>query len=145
MSVSKTFTDGDDLFNSDDDYSLDFLGGNDRLTTYKGTTTALMGDGDDRVVIRGGTVTADGEAFDHGTQSDQRRTRAQGKIMANDEEWVADVKRWCLAGSRSGAGALLGADDASADDAGDEIALGYEAADPALQAHHWPDAPTTGR
>jgi hypothetical protein len=55
------------------------------------------------------------------------------------------VKRWCLAGSRSGAGALLGADDASADDAGDEIALGYEAADPALQAHHWPDAPTTGR
>jgi hypothetical protein len=90
-------------------------------------------------------VTADGEAFDHGTQSDQRRTRAQGKIMANDEEWVADVKRWGLAGSRSGAGALLGADDASADDAGDEIALGYEAADPALQAHHWPDAPTTGR
>jgi len=90
-------------------------------------------------------VTADGEAFDHGTQSDQRRTRAQGKIMANDEEWVADVKRWCLAGSRSGAGALLGADDASADDAGDEIALGYEAAHPALQAHHWPDAPTTGR
>ena len=85
-------------------------------------------------------VTADGEAFDHGTQSDQRRTRAQGKIMANDEEWVADVKRWCLAVSRSGAGALLGADDA-----GDEIALGCEAADPALQAHHWPDAPTTGR
>jgi Ca2+-binding RTX toxin-like protein len=64
MSVSKTFTDGDDLFNvnSEDDYSLNFLGGNDRLTTYKGTTTALMGDGDDRVVIRGGTVTADGEA-----------------------------------------------------------------------------------
>jgi len=61
-------------------------------------------------------------------------------MMANDEEWVADVKRWCLAGNRSGAGAALGAEDA-----GDEIALGYEAADPALQAHHWPDAPTTGR
>ena len=60
--------------------------------------------------------------------------------MANDEEWVADVKRCCLGGSRSGASAALGSDDAS-----DEIALGYEAADPALQAHHWPDAPTTGR
>jgi len=62
--------------------------------------------------------------------------------MANDEEWVADVKRWCLVGtgSRSGVAAAPGSDDA-----GDEIALGYEAADPALQAHHWPDAPTTGR
>jgi hypothetical protein len=85
-------------------------------------------------------VTADGGAFDHGTQSDQRRTRAQGKIMANDEEWVADVKRWYLAGTRSGAGAVL-----ASDHAGEEIALGYEAADPALQAHHWPDAPTTDR
>ena len=57
--------------------------------------------------------------------------------MANDEEWVADVKRWCLGGTRSAV--------AAADDAGDEVAVGYEAADPALQAHHWPDAPTTGR
>jgi hypothetical protein len=61
-------------------------------------------------------------------------------MMANDEEWVADVKRWYLAGTRSGAGGLPGSDDP-----GDEIALGYEAADPALLAHHWPDAPTTGR
>ena len=61
-------------------------------------------------------------------------------MMANDEEWVADVKRWYLAGTRSGAAPGLGGDDAA-----DEIALGYEAADPALQAHHWPDAPTTGR
>ena len=60
--------------------------------------------------------------------------------MANDEEWVADVKRWYLAGTRSGASAMLGPDDE-----GEEIALGYEAADPALQAHRWPDAPTTGR
>jgi len=64
----------------------------------------------------------------------------RGKNMANDEEWVADVKRWYLAGTRSGAAPGLGGDDAA-----DEIALGYEAADPALQAHHWPDAPTTGR
>jgi hypothetical protein len=60
--------------------------------------------------------------------------------MAKDEQWVADVKRWYFAGSRSGAAAST-----ASDDAGDEIALGYEAADPALQAHHWPDAPTTGR
>ena len=66
-------------------------------------------------------------------------------MMANDEEWVADVKRWCLAGSRSSAGTLLGADVAGADDAGDEIALGYEAAEPSLRARHWPDAPTTDR
>ncbi len=59
--------------------------------------------------------------------------------MANDEEWVEDVKRWYLAGTRSGASAAL---DSAATD---EIALGYEAADPALQARHWPDAPTTGR
>jgi hypothetical protein len=59
--------------------------------------------------------------------------------MANDEEWVADVRRWCLSGTVSGAGTE------ASDDGADEIAVGYEAADPALQAHHWPDAPTTGR
>ena len=59
-------------------------------------------------------------------------------MMANDEEWVADVKRWFLAGTRSGVGAVPA-------EGADDIALGYEAADPALQAHHWPDAPTTGR
>ena len=61
--------------------------------------------------------------------------------MANDEDWVADVKRWCLSGTRSGGIASA----PGLDDATDEIALGYEAADPALQAHHWPDALTTGR
>jgi hypothetical protein len=55
--------------------------------------------------------------------------------MANDEEWVEDVKRWYLAGAASGA-SEPGADD-------DEVAIGYEAAHPALQAHHWPDAPLT--
>ena len=58
--------------------------------------------------------------------------------MAKDEEWVEDVKRWYFAGAR-------GADLPRAAGAVDEIALGYEAADPALQARHWPDAPTTGR
>ena len=60
--------------------------------------------------------------------------------MAIDEEWVEDVKRWCLAGTRSGAGASPRSGEAD-----DEIALGYEAADPVLQARHWPDAPTTDR
>jgi len=83
---------------------------------------------------------ADGRCFDHPGQFDRKRIRARGKIMANDEEWVADVKRWCLAGTRSAVTNGLDRDDAA-----DEIALGYEAADPALLAHHWPDAPTTGR
>ncbi len=59
--------------------------------------------------------------------------------MANDEEWVEDVKRWYLAGTRS-SGVVA---DAAA--TSDDVALGYEAADPALLARHWPDAPTTGR
>jgi hypothetical protein len=57
--------------------------------------------------------------------------------MANDEDWVEDVKRWYFAGIRPGASA--------AGDPVDEVALGYEAADPALQARYWPDAPTRDR
>jgi hypothetical protein len=60
--------------------------------------------------------------------------------MANDVEWVEDVKRWYLAGSRSAIGTLETA-GAPADD----VALGYEAADPALLARSWPDAPTKDR
>ena len=56
--------------------------------------------------------------------------------MANDSEWVEDVKRWYLAGSRA-----PGVGDAS--DGSDDMALGYEAAHPALQARHWPDAPVS--
>ena len=52
----------------------------------------------------------------------------------------ANVKRWYLAGSRSGERA-----GAASAEAADEIALGYEAADPALQSRHWPDAPTRDR
>ncbi len=85
-------------------------------------------------------VTADGGACDHDRECERRHMPARGKTTANDKEWVADVKRWCLAGTRSGTSAALGSDES-----GDEIAVGYEAADPALQAHHWPDAPTTGR
>ncbi len=51
--------------------------------------------------------------------------------MANDNDWVEEVKRWVATGSR------IRNDDA----APDADALGYEAADPALQAREWPDAP----
>jgi hypothetical protein len=53
--------------------------------------------------------------------------------MAIDEQWVEDVKRWVLA-AREAVG-----------DPGDDIALGVEAAQPALQVLYWPDATTTDR
>ncbi|MEP7302332.1 MAG: hypothetical protein ABI699_12455 [Caldimonas sp.] len=55
--------------------------------------------------------------------------------MANDGNWVEDVKRWYLAGVQSAA-----APDASSAIDGDGFAIGYEAAHPALQARHWPDS-----
>ncbi len=48
-------------------------------------------------------------------------------MAGNDTQWVEDVRRWVAARARS-------LDDA------DAAQLGYEAADPALQARHWPDA-----
>jgi hypothetical protein len=54
--------------------------------------------------------------------------------MAIDEQWVEDVKRWVLA-----------AHEVVVGEAGDDVALGVEAAQPALQALHWPDATTTDR
>ncbi len=57
--------------------------------------------------------------------------------MTNDADWVEDVKRWFLAGVASS-----GIAPAASADAGDDgVAIGYEAADPALQSRHWPDAP----
>ena len=48
-------------------------------------------------------------------------------MAGNDNEWVEDVRRWVASQARS-------RDDA------DSSQVGYEAADPALQARHWPDA-----
>jgi len=48
------------------------------------------------------------------------------------------VKRWTLFGGRPRAAI----DDAAESD---DVALGVEAAQPALQARHWPGAPTTDR
>ncbi len=54
-----------------------------------------------------------------------------------DVEWVEDVKRWYLSGAASVQAEAI-------DDGGESVALGYEAAHPALQARHWPDAPIAG-
>ena len=56
--------------------------------------------------------------------------------MSNDADWVEDVKRWYRAGVQS---ALL-AEASAGDTTTESFAIGYEAAHPALQARHWPDA-----
>lgn len=60
--------------------------------------------------------------------------------MDMDNDWVEDVKRWCRAGGtpapRAGLTAVPGEDE------DDGAAFGYEAANPTVQALHWPDATT---
>ena len=48
--------------------------------------------------------------------------------MANDAQWVDDVRRWYF-GGHPPAGELA----ADGSDGSDELAIGYEAANPALQ------------
>jgi hypothetical protein len=48
-------------------------------------------------------------------------------MTSNDAQWVEDVRRWVASQARS-------RDEADASE------VGYEAADPVLQARHWPDA-----
>jgi hypothetical protein len=55
--------------------------------------------------------------------------------MENESDWVADVRRWCLAGAHAKLAAAAQASDTGSAE------LGYEAAHPALQSRHWPDAP----
>lgn len=54
--------------------------------------------------------------------------------MTNDADWVEDVKHWCRAGGPAGAVTP------ETEEPMTDFALGYEAAHPALQARHWPDA-----
>ena len=58
--------------------------------------------------------------------------------MANDSDWVADVRRWVMSNAASPQGAKAAASDT------DSEALGYEAADPTLQAAHWPTVASSG-
>lgn len=63
MTIIKTFTDGADAFaaSTDQVYQLDFLGGDDALRVIRGTTTAHMGAGNDRVRVDGGSATIFGD------------------------------------------------------------------------------------
>ena len=59
--------------------------------------------------------------------------------MDNESDWVADVRRWCLAGAQAklaASASISGANSSSASDLDD---VGYEAAHPALQSRYWPD------
>ena len=55
-------------------------------------------------------------------------------VMTNDADWVADVRRWYLSSQRVESAASAAAD------VGESTEVGYEAAYPALQSPHWPDA-----
>ena len=61
--------------------------------------------------------------------------------MEHESDWVADVRRWCLAGAQAKAAEQAPIDNSDPGDATYSGALGYEAAHPALQSRHWPDAP----
>ena len=61
--------------------------------------------------------------------------------MANDANWVEDVRRWCLASAPSARNPPL--TPSAESEATDFAALGYEAAHPALQARNWPEAPVS--
>lgn len=59
--------------------------------------------------------------------------------MASDADWVEDVRRWYFSGAK---GSTPPAGAATEESDAETVALGYEAAHPALQARHWPDAPS---
>lgn len=66
--------------------------------------------------------------------------------MNDDADWVEDVRRWYFAGAKANV-AEAAADSAGVDgedSACTDFALGYEAAQPMLQARHWPDVPVDG-
>ena len=58
--------------------------------------------------------------------------------MANDADWVADVRRWYFSGQKASASTQHPRDE------GEPVDIGYEAAQPTLQSRHWPDAPRGG-
>ena len=59
--------------------------------------------------------------------------------MSNDDDWVSNVKRWCHDQQAAAAAVQAQAAPSETDEAGDM--LGYEAAQPMLQAQHWPPSP----
>ncbi|MBC7480733.1 MAG: hypothetical protein H7337_02175 [Rhizobacter sp.] len=61
--------------------------------------------------------------------------------MNNESDWVADVRRWCLAGAQAKTAASAPSTESKSSSTSDLEDVGYEAAHPALQSRHWPDAP----
>jgi hypothetical protein len=60
--------------------------------------------------------------------------------MASDSDWVQDVRRWYFGGNPPSSEQVSAADSIS--EVNSDVMVGYEAAHPALQARHWPDAPS---
>ena len=60
--------------------------------------------------------------------------------MASDSDWVEDVRRWYRASTQTAPKPVA----AQEGDDTDMASLGYEAAYPALQARHWPEAQSSG-
>ena len=81
------------------------------------------------------------------------RIAAERGTVMSDADWVEDVRRWYFSGrgANTTATATAPADGKAPAGVDADDALGYEAADPVLQARHWPDAalvstaPTTAR
>ena len=65
------------------------------------------------------------------------RAGARRHDMANDADWVADVRRWYFSTAQKPP-ASVSANDIEAD------AVGYEAAHPSLEARHWPETGNGG-
>ena len=63
------------------------------------------------------------------------------RVMANDADWVEDVRRWCLAASPATRAKPVTAN--TEPESTDFASMGYEAAYPALQARNWPEAPVS--
>ena len=61
--------------------------------------------------------------------------------MEHESDWVADVRRWCLAGAQAKTAGNAIIDHSDPGNETYSSAIGYEAAHPALQSRHWPDAP----
>jgi hypothetical protein len=59
--------------------------------------------------------------------------------MASDSDWVQDVRRWYFGGNPPVSGPASAVDTDV--DVSPDVMVGYEAANPSLQARHWPDAP----
>jgi hypothetical protein len=68
----------------------------------------------------------------------ERQAEFKEQAMASQDDWVEDVRRWYYGGN---APAADGDAVAPADDTHE---LGYETAQPCLQARHFPDAPVPG-